>query len=163
MALTPPHPNLSLMFAHRPRSWRELPLRLADFGVLHRAEASGGLGGLTRLRCFQQDDAHIFCAPDQVLPGIPAFPQSWLALPQRCDWLSTHPTFPASPAGDRDSRVSRFSAFSLYCPRLFLPPGTVNKASQLHGGSQPVGAGRAGGHGLHLRGFPGGPKALNGS
>ncbi|XP_012585457.1 PREDICTED: threonine--tRNA ligase, mitochondrial [Condylura cristata] len=61
-----PYPNLSLMFAHRPRSWRELPLRLADFGALHRAEASGGLGGLTRLRCFQQDDAHIFCALDQL-------------------------------------------------------------------------------------------------
>lgn len=71
MALTPSHLNLSLMFAHRPRSWRELPLRLADFGALHRAEASGSLGGLTRLRCFQQDDAHIFCAPDQV-----AFPSS---------------------------------------------------------------------------------------
>ncbi|KAL4673149.1 hypothetical protein H8959_017083 [Pygathrix nigripes] len=55
-----------LMFAHRPRSWRELPLRLADFGALHRAEASGGLGGLTRLRCFQQDDAHIFCTTDQL-------------------------------------------------------------------------------------------------
>lgn len=66
VALTPPHPNFSLMFAHRPRSWRELPLRLADFGALHRAEASGSLGGLTRLRCFQQDDAHIFCAPDQL-------------------------------------------------------------------------------------------------
>lgn len=56
------------MFAHRPRSWRELPVRLADFGVLHRAEASGGLGGLTRLWRFQQDDAHIFCAPNQVTP-----------------------------------------------------------------------------------------------
>ncbi|KAK2084218.1 Threonine--tRNA ligase, mitochondrial [Saguinus oedipus] len=66
VALTPPHPNLSLMFAHRPRSWRELPLRLADFGALHRAEASGGLCGLTRLRCFQQDDAHIFCTTDQL-------------------------------------------------------------------------------------------------
>lgn len=60
-------PNLSLMFAHRPRSWRELPVRLADFGVLHRAEASGSLGGLTRLWRFQQDDAHIFCAPHQVV------------------------------------------------------------------------------------------------
>ncbi|XP_007949135.1 threonine--tRNA ligase, mitochondrial [Orycteropus afer afer] len=59
-------PAHCLMFAHRPRSWRELPLRLADFGALHRAEASGGLGGLTRLRCFQQDDAHIFCTPDQL-------------------------------------------------------------------------------------------------
>ncbi|XP_066233455.1 threonine--tRNA ligase, mitochondrial [Saccopteryx leptura] len=67
LALKPMNcPAHCLMFAHRPRSWRELPVRLADFGVLHRAEASGSLGGLTRLRCFQQDDAHIFCAPDQL-------------------------------------------------------------------------------------------------
>uniref|UniRef100_A0A8C5VJE4 threonine--tRNA ligase n=1 Tax=Microcebus murinus TaxID=30608 RepID=A0A8C5VJE4_MICMU len=67
LALKPMNcPAHCLMFAHRPRSWRELPLRLADFGALHRAEASGGLGGLTRLWCFQQDDAHIFCAPDQL-------------------------------------------------------------------------------------------------
>ncbi|XP_059232020.1 threonine--tRNA ligase, mitochondrial isoform X1 [Mustela nigripes] len=67
LALKPMNcPAHCLMFAHRPRSWRELPLRLADFGALHRAEASGSIGGLTRLRCFQQDDAHIFCAPDQL-------------------------------------------------------------------------------------------------
>ena len=54
------------MFDHRPRSWRELPLRMADFGVLHRNELSGTLSGLTRVRRFQQDDAHIFCRPDQV-------------------------------------------------------------------------------------------------
>uniref|UniRef100_A0A8C1UH73 threonine--tRNA ligase n=1 Tax=Cyprinus carpio TaxID=7962 RepID=A0A8C1UH73_CYPCA len=51
---------------HRPRSWRELPLRLADFGVLHRNELSGTLTGLTRVRRFQQDDAHIFCTMDQI-------------------------------------------------------------------------------------------------
>uniref|UniRef100_A0A8C1ZNH5 threonine--tRNA ligase n=1 Tax=Cyprinus carpio TaxID=7962 RepID=A0A8C1ZNH5_CYPCA len=55
-----------LMFGHRPRSWRELPLRLADFGVLHRNELSGTLTGLTRVRRFQQDDAHIFCTMDQI-------------------------------------------------------------------------------------------------
>uniref|UniRef100_A0A7N8WPC2 threonine--tRNA ligase n=1 Tax=Mastacembelus armatus TaxID=205130 RepID=A0A7N8WPC2_9TELE len=55
-----------LMFSHRPRSWRELPLRLADFGVLHRNELSGTLTGLTRVRRFQQDDAHIFCTVDQI-------------------------------------------------------------------------------------------------
>uniref|UniRef100_A0A2K6RYZ1 threonine--tRNA ligase n=1 Tax=Saimiri boliviensis boliviensis TaxID=39432 RepID=A0A2K6RYZ1_SAIBB len=67
LALKPMNcPAHCLMFAHRPRSWRELPLRLADFGALHRAEASGGLCGLTRLRCFQQDDAHIFCTTDQL-------------------------------------------------------------------------------------------------
>ncbi|XP_053446687.1 threonine--tRNA ligase, mitochondrial isoform X2 [Nycticebus coucang] len=67
LALKPMNcPAHCLMFAHRPRSWRELPLRLADFGALHRAEASGSLGGLTRLWRFQQDDAHIFCTPDQL-------------------------------------------------------------------------------------------------
>ncbi|XP_036045722.1 threonine--tRNA ligase, mitochondrial isoform X2 [Onychomys torridus] len=67
LALKPMNcPAHCLMFAHRPRSWRELPVRLADFGVLHRAEASGSLGGLTRLWRFQQDDAHIFCAPNQL-------------------------------------------------------------------------------------------------
>jgi len=55
------------MFDHRPRSWRELPLRMADFGVLHRNELSGTLTGLTRVRRFQQDDAHLFCRPDQVV------------------------------------------------------------------------------------------------
>jgi threonyl-tRNA synthetase len=49
------------MFGHRARSYRELPLRLADFGVLHRNEFSGALAGLTRVRRFQQDDAHVFC------------------------------------------------------------------------------------------------------
>uniref|UniRef100_A0AAZ3PE08 threonine--tRNA ligase n=1 Tax=Oncorhynchus tshawytscha TaxID=74940 RepID=A0AAZ3PE08_ONCTS len=59
-------PGHCLMFDHRPRSWRELPLRMADFGVLHRNELSGALTGLTRVRRFQQDDAHIFCTMDQV-------------------------------------------------------------------------------------------------
>ncbi|ORZ33962.1 threonyl-tRNA synthetase [Catenaria anguillulae PL171] len=54
-------PGHCLMFNHRVRSYQELPLRLADFGVLHRNEYSGALSGLTRVRRFQQDDAHIFC------------------------------------------------------------------------------------------------------
>ncbi|XP_043929381.1 threonine--tRNA ligase 1, cytoplasmic [Protopterus annectens] len=63
-------PGHCLMFDHRPRSWRELPLRLADFGVLHRNELSGALSGLTRVRRFQQDDAHIFCTVDQIVSEI---------------------------------------------------------------------------------------------
>uniref|UniRef100_A0AAX7SPX7 threonine--tRNA ligase n=1 Tax=Astatotilapia calliptera TaxID=8154 RepID=A0AAX7SPX7_ASTCA len=59
-------PGHCLMFDHRPRSWRELPFRMADFGVLHRNELSGALTGLTRVRRFQQDDAHIFCSMDQI-------------------------------------------------------------------------------------------------
>ena len=59
-------PSHCLMFKHRPRSYKELPLRFADFGVLHRNEAAGALSGLTRVRRFQQDDAHIFCMPEQI-------------------------------------------------------------------------------------------------
>ncbi|GBP35773.1 Threonine--tRNA ligase, cytoplasmic [Eumeta japonica] len=59
-------PGHCVMFDNRNRSWRELPLRLADFGVLHRNELSGALTGLTRVRRFQQDDAHIFCTPQQI-------------------------------------------------------------------------------------------------
>nr|XP_027190307.1 threonine--tRNA ligase, mitochondrial 1-like isoform X3 [Cicer arietinum] len=59
-------PGHCLIFKHRVRSYRELPLRLADFGVLHRNEGSGNLCGLTHSRRFQQDDAHIFCRESQI-------------------------------------------------------------------------------------------------
>uniref|UniRef100_A0A8D9EQ27 threonine--tRNA ligase n=2 Tax=Cacopsylla melanoneura TaxID=428564 RepID=A0A8D9EQ27_9HEMI len=59
-------PGHCIIFDHRIRSWRELPLRMADFGVLHRNELSGALTGLTRVRRFQQDDAHIFCTVEQI-------------------------------------------------------------------------------------------------
>ncbi len=48
------------------RSYRELPLRLAEFGAVHRYEPSGALHGLMRVRAFTQDDAHIFCTPEQI-------------------------------------------------------------------------------------------------
>jgi len=59
-------PGHCLMFRNQQRSHRELPLRFADFGVLHRNEIKGALTGLIRVRRFQQDDAHIFCRMDQV-------------------------------------------------------------------------------------------------
>lgn len=59
-------PGHCLIFKNSTRSYRDLPLRYADFGVLHRNELSGTLTGLTRVRRFQQDDAHIFCTMDQV-------------------------------------------------------------------------------------------------
>lgn len=59
-------PGHALMFASEERSYRSLPWRVADFSALHRNEASGALSGLTRVRKFQQDDAHIFCTIDQV-------------------------------------------------------------------------------------------------
>jgi len=66
-------PGHCVMFNMRKRSFRELPLRLADFGVLHRNEASGALHGLTRVRRFQQDDAHIFCREDQIEAEVGKF------------------------------------------------------------------------------------------
>jgi len=55
------------------KSYRDLPLRLAEFGSCHRNEQSGALHGLLRLRHFVQDDAHIFCTEDQMLPEVSAF------------------------------------------------------------------------------------------
>ena len=59
-------PHHCEVFAFKPRSYRELPLRIAEFGTVYRYEKSGELHGLTRVRSFTQDDAHIFCRPDQV-------------------------------------------------------------------------------------------------
>ena len=54
------------VFSWKPRSYKDLPLRIAEFGTVYRYEKSGELHGLTRVRSFTQDDAHIFCRPDQV-------------------------------------------------------------------------------------------------
>jgi len=65
-------PGHCIMFDSKVRSYRELPMRLASFGVLHRNELSGTLSGLTRVRRFQQDDAHIFCRDDQITAEVSA-------------------------------------------------------------------------------------------
>ena len=59
-------PHHCEVFAWKPRSYKDLPLRIAEFGTVYRYEKSGELHGLTRVRSFTQDDAHIFCRPDQV-------------------------------------------------------------------------------------------------
>lgn len=59
-------PHHCEIYKFKPRSYKELPLRLAEFGTVYRYEQSGELHGLTRVRGFTQDDAHIFCRPDQV-------------------------------------------------------------------------------------------------
>ncbi|MED5262040.1 MAG: threonine--tRNA ligase [Myxococcota bacterium] len=61
------------LFGSRKRSYRELPLRMAEFSRLHRNERSGTLNGLTRVRSMAQDDAHIFCEPEQVGQEIDSF------------------------------------------------------------------------------------------
>ena len=59
-------PHHCMVYKESPRSYKELPLRFAEFGTVYRYEQSGELHGLTRVRSFTQDDAHIFCRPDQV-------------------------------------------------------------------------------------------------
>ncbi len=87
-----------LMFGMHKHSYRELPLRWADFGRLHRFERSGVTAGLVRVRSFAQDDAHIFCTPEQVASEIHTFIDLCaavyraLGVPEFTVALSTRPT-----------------------------------------------------------------------
>ncbi len=63
-------PGGVLAYASEPRSYRDLPLRMGELGLVHRHEKSGQLHGLMRVRCFTQDDAHIFMTPDQIKDEI---------------------------------------------------------------------------------------------
>ena len=65
-------PGHCLIFDSRDRSYKELPIRMAEFGIIHRNEASGALTGLTRVRRFMQDDTHVFCMPSQIEDEISA-------------------------------------------------------------------------------------------
>ena len=59
-------PHHIRIYSSEPRSYRDLPIRLNEFGTVYRWEQSGELGGMTRVRCFTQDDAHLFCTEDQI-------------------------------------------------------------------------------------------------
>lgn len=63
-------PGGMLIYKSQPHSYKELPLRMAELGLVHRHEKSGALNGLFRVRCFTQDDAHIFMTPDQITDEI---------------------------------------------------------------------------------------------
>lgn len=90
-------PSHCLMFGADRHSYRDLPLRMADFGRLHRYERAGAMHGLTRVRTFCQDDAHIFCRTDQLKQEIKGFMQllnkvySTLGMNEFKVYLSTRP------------------------------------------------------------------------
>lgn len=90
-------PSHCLLFGSEKHSYRELPLRMADFGRLHRYEKSGSLHGLSRVRTFCQDDAHIFCTPDQLKTEIFKFIEmlntiyQTLGMPNYKLFLATRP------------------------------------------------------------------------
>jgi threonyl-tRNA synthetase len=90
-------PGHCILYGADKHSYRDLPKRMADFGRLHRYERSGVMHGLTRVRSFCQDDAHIFCRPDQVQSEIEKFIRlsaevyATLGMPKYKLWLATRP------------------------------------------------------------------------
>jgi threonyl-tRNA synthetase len=82
-------PESSYIYRSRVRSYRDLPLRLAEYGVLHRNELSGVLSGLTRVRHFVTDDAHIFVRPDQIASEIEALMGE---IREAYSWFGLEPT-----------------------------------------------------------------------
>jgi threonyl-tRNA synthetase len=106
------------------RSYRDLPLRLAEFGVVHRKEPSGALSGLFRLREFTQDDGHVFCRPDQLLPELARFCRSLRVFYRRFGFdelivgLSTRPP---SRIGDDASWDRAEAALASAASELGLP------------------------------------------
>jgi threonyl-tRNA synthetase len=106
------------------RSYRDLPLRLAEFGVVHRKEPSGALQGLFRLREFTQDDGHVFCRPDQLLPELARFCRSLQGFYRRFGFdelivgLSTRPP---SRIGDDASWDRAEAALASAASELGLP------------------------------------------
>ena len=98
-------PGSMLIFRSRARSYRELPMRLAEFAPLHRLEASGTLHGLTRVREFVQDDAHIFLTEEQVEPEIRTL-LAWIERAFRTfrlDWSVELSTRPAKFLGEKET------------------------------------------------------------
>ena len=97
-------PGSMLIFRSRARSYRELPMRLAEFAPLHRLEASGTLHGLTRVREFVQDDAHIFLTEEQVEPEVRTL-LAWIErafATFRLDWHCELSTRPARFLGEKE-------------------------------------------------------------
>jgi threonyl-tRNA synthetase len=82
-------PESSFIYRSRLRSYRDLPLRLAEYGVLHRKEMSGVLSGLTRVRHFVTDDGHIFVRPDQIASEIQALMGE---IREAYSWFGLEPT-----------------------------------------------------------------------
>jgi threonyl-tRNA synthetase len=98
-------PGSMLIFRSRARSYRELPLRLAEFAPLHRLEASGTLHGLTRVREFVQDDAHLFVTEEQVEPEVRTLLE-WIARAfstLRLRWSYELSTRPAEFLGEAET------------------------------------------------------------
>jgi len=83
-------PGAILTYKTRPRSYRELPLKLAEYGRVHRNELSGVLHGLLRVRAFTQDDAHIFCTHEQIKEQVVQFITMFITMLARFEFSQGH-------------------------------------------------------------------------
>ena len=97
-------PGHCAFYAMGKHSYRELPIRYAEPGLLHRNEPSGTLHGLLRVRHFIQDDAHIFCTDDQIEAGGPGLPRVRLRLVRHVRLRHAHRALDAARAADRHRR-----------------------------------------------------------
>ncbi len=122
-------PSHCLLFGAEKHSYRELPLRMADFGRLHRYEKSGSLHGLSRVRTFCQDDAHIFCTMDQIKTEIVRFIEllnkiyATLGMPNYNIQLATRPEnrMGSDDVWDRSEKALADALTELKIPFQFLP------------------------------------------
>jgi threonyl-tRNA synthetase len=90
-------PGSIIVYRHRPRSYRELPLKLAEFGLVHRHELSGVLHGLFRVRAFTIDDAHLYCTLDQIEQEILSVLRIAFKVLQKCEFKHIHLALSTKP------------------------------------------------------------------
>ncbi len=117
-------PGGVLMYKEKPHSYRELPIRLAEFGLVYRHELSGVLHGLSRVRCFTQDDAHTFCMPEQAEDEVMAQVEMVLAVYKKFEFADIKfavSTRPAKSMGAQSQWDTATDALKNALNRLNIP------------------------------------------
>jgi len=129
-------PGHIMIYKSRQRSYRDLPLRLAEFGTVYRYERSGVLHGLLRVRGFTQDDAHLFCTPDQLQAEFESTAAAALAVLrafQFADYTAYVSTRPEKYMGDPATWDRFTAAIRQACEKMNLPYETDEEGGVFYG------------------------------
>jgi len=129
-------PGHILIYKSQPRSYRDLPLRLSEFGTVYRFERSGTLHGLLRVRGFTQDDAHLFCTPDQLQPEFESTLDSALSILRAFQFTDVRlyiSTRPDEGLGDEDTWKRATEAIRRACEHAGLPYGIDEGGGTFYG------------------------------
>ena len=102
-------PGHILIYRDKLRSYRDLPVRLGELGTVYRYERSGVMHGLMRVRGFTQDDAHIFCTPEQIEDEVVSCLQFAIDTLKTSASTNTKPSFPPGTAASAESTTARRS------------------------------------------------------